>query len=232
MISVVLPTYLEGENLEKILPKIHSKLSEIQHEILVVDTMTSMDDTPNICSKNDVRYVNRIGGNNYGDAIRTGIKLADGDYIVIMDADGSHDPGSIIDFYNAMQTGKYDLIIGSRYVKGGYTDNPWVLRFMSWVLNCTYRVIFGLKVKDISNSFRMYKKELVKSLVLECDNFDIVEEILIKLCMVNKPFVVKEIPISFNKRMAGESKRSLIRFIFSYIGTIKRLLSLKRTYKG
>lgn len=118
-ISVVLPAYLEAENLKNILPSIHEALKKLEHEIIVVDTMESMDDTQEICDRNQARYVARRNGNLYGDAIRTGFEEAEGKYIVVMDADGSHDPNEIVNFYTAMKTEKYDLIIGSRYCKGG-----------------------------------------------------------------------------------------------------------------
>lgn len=110
----------------------------------------------------------------------------------------------------------------------GYTDNNFVLKFMSWILNVTYRIMFGLKVRDVSDSFRMYNAKYIKSLELECNNFDIVEEILIKLKYCFNNFKVKEIPITFNKRAAGESKRDLVKFIGSYIKTMKKLLKIKQ----
>jgi len=227
-ISVVLPAYQEAENLKNILPNIHKVLSEVDHEILVIDTMEPMDDTPAICREHNTRYVPRTGGNLYGDAIRTGFASSTGKYTVIMDADGSHDPKEILNFLKVMQQGQTDLVIGSRYCKGGYTDNNFILRFMSWALNVTYRVLFGLKVKDVSDSFRMYKTEQIQKLQFECDNFDIVEEILIKLSYTFHPYVIRELPISFNKRAAGESKRDLVKFIISYLKTIQKLLRIKR----
>lgn len=228
IISIVLPAYLEAGNLKKILPRIHNELSEIEHEILVVDTMKPMDNTMEVCAENNAVYTPRKGGNNYGDAIRTGFSEASGKYIVVMDADGSHDPKEIKRFYNEVESGNFDLVIGSRYCKGGYTDNPAILRFMSWILNVVYRFIFGLKVKDVSDSYRLYVAKQVKALDLECDNFDIVEEILIKLNIYTDNFRIKEVPISFNKRDEGTSKRHLMAFIGSYLKTIKKLLKIKR----
>lgn len=230
-ISVVLPAYLEAENLKNILPVLKRALGSVESEILVIDTKEPMDDTAAVCEKNAVRYIPREGGNFYGDAIRTGFDKATGEYIVVMDADGSHAPSDILRFYEEMETGNYDLIIGSRYCKGGYTDNNFILRFMSWALNVTYRVLFSLKVKDVSDSFRMYKASQLKSLQFECDDFDIVEEILIKLNLVNSGYRIKEVPISFSKRAAGDSKRDLLKFIRSYIKTIARLLKIKKKTK-
>lgn len=228
-ISVILPSYQEAENLRNILPKLNAVLSErgLGFEILVIDTKEAMDDSKDVCESNQARYINRENGNMYGDAIRTGFKYAQGKYTVVMDADGSHDPADIIRFYDAMGSGNYDMVIGSRYCKGGQTDNNLILQTMSWMLNLTYRIVFGIKAKDISNSYRMYKTDQIRELKLECDNFDIVEEILIKLNYMIEDFSIKEIPIRFNKRDKGESKRDLFKFILSYLKTMKKLKDIK-----
>ena len=74
-LSIVLPAYLEAENLNYILPQLHRCLNKtgIEYEILVIDTMEALDSTREVCAKWEVHYVNRYGGNLYGDAIRTGI---------------------------------------------------------------------------------------------------------------------------------------------------------------
>lgn len=233
MVSIVLPAYNEAANLTNILPKIRSALKDasFDYEILVIDTVQPTDNTKTICEKNSARYISRAPENFYGDAIRTGFASAGGEYIVVMDADGSHDPAEITRFYSEIQSGNYDLIIGSRYCKGGNTDNNFFLKFMSWLLNVTYRVMFGLKVKDVSDSFRMYKADQIRSMKFECDNFDIVEEILVKLNLTVDGFSAKEVPISFQKRAEGESKRDLGKFILSYIKTMQRLLQIARKTK-
>ena len=233
-ISIVLPAYKEAENLKNILPLINQTLGKanIDYEILVINTIIQMDDTESVCNKNQAICISREGGNLYGDAIRTGLKKARGKYIVVMDADGSHNPSDILRFYSEMKQKDYTLIIGPRYCKGGYTDNNFILKFMSWILNVSYRIMFGLKVKDVSDSFRMYNADSIKKVELECDNFDIVEEILIKLKYGVSNFNVKEIPISFNKRVAGESKRDLLKFIKSYIQTMRKLLHIKNQTKS
>ncbi|MCR5621484.1 MAG: glycosyltransferase [Treponema sp.] len=231
-ISVVIPSYQEGENLKNILPRLNGELSGIgvPYEILCVDTMEPLDDTEAVCRGSGATYVKRAGGNNYGDAIRTGFRTAQYKYTVVMDGDGSHDPKCIKEFYEEIQKG-HDLIIGSRYTKGGDTENPFILKAMSYVLNVTYRLMFGIQVKDVSDSYRMYRTEQTQALTLECDNFDIVEEILIKLSMSRKGYDIKEIPIYFEERKAGVSKRKLGRFILSYIATMRRLKAIQIKYR-
>lgn len=227
-LSIMMPCYKEAENLKILLPKIQRVLEAFpfDSEIIITDTMTPMDDTPEVCAQfSGVRYIPREGGNDYGDAIRTGIKLSRGRYVIIMDADGSHDPEDIARLYESVKD--CDVVIGSRYIKGGSTDNPFVLRMMSRVLNVCYRIFFGLDVMDVSDSFRIYAGEKLRSIKLVCSNFDVVEEILIRLAKKYPGIKMKEIPVAFSKRLYGESKRDLLRFILSYIATMYRLKKLQ-----
>ena len=229
-LSVVIPAYREAENLRTLLPELEDVLRDItpDHEILVVDTQAPMDDTAEICKSCGAICVRREGGDTYGDAIRTGFARAAGKYVAVMDADGSHNPKDIARFCREMCGGNADLIIGSRYCKGGSTDNPLILQLMSLALNISYRLLFGLKVRDVSDSYRLYRGDQVKQLRLECENFDIVEEILIALKYTVPGFTARELPIRFRKRGAGKSKRKLARFILTYLQSMRRLLRIKR----
>lgn len=233
-LSILLPAYEEAENLKALLPEIQCVVSKlgISFEILVVDTVSPKDDTKIVCERYGVRYISRRPGDDYGDAIRTGIKEACGQYIVTLDADGSHEPKSIPALYDKIEESKLDIVIGSRYCKGGDTHNGFILRSMSLILNTAYRLLFGLKIKDVSNSFRIYQADKLKKINLECNNFDVVEEILIRMKYKYPDLKVEEIPISFQERQHGESKRNLIRFIFSYCITIMRLMRIKMQEKS
>jgi dolichol-phosphate mannosyltransferase len=226
-ISIVIPAYKEAENLDIILPKIKEVVKELDYEIVIIDTMEAIDNTEAICNKHGVNYFHREGGNTYGDAIRSGLQKVTKEYLLMMDADGSHSA----DDFCKMLTGceEYDLTIGSRYMKGGKTDNPVILIFMSQIVNVCYRLLLGVKVKDVSNSFRLYQTKDVQKLKLTSNNFDIVEEILVKLTVDNKKYRIREVPITFNKRMYGESKRNLIKFAFSYISSLSKLVKIKTT---
>ncbi len=229
-ISVILPAYKEAENLNLLLPTLKTELKALQipYEILVIDSLFPLDATQEICQKFSVQYINRNAGNTYGDAVRTGIACAKMHTIVFMDSDGSHNPSDIKHMYTTIQEENADIIIGSRYMKGGNTHNSAILIAMSRVLNFTYSVFFQLPVQDVSNSYRMYRAEKLKSINLECEDFDIVEEILIALTTKYKNLIIKEIPVTFSKRVYGKSKRELVKFIFSYLKTMHKLLKIKR----
>jgi dolichol-phosphate mannosyltransferase len=222
-LSVVLPAYMEEENLRQLLPRLTAVVAGIDAdgEIVVVDTLSPMDNTAEVCKLNRVRYVNRQGGNFFGDAVRTGIQEARGEFVVFMDADGSHPPEFIRNLWK--EHGGADVVIASRYIEGGATDNSRVLVLMSLAVNLVYSVVLGLNCKDVSNSFKLYRGEMLKELTLKCNNFDIVEEILFKIKRNHRDLRIRELPFTFRKRMFGSTKRNLFVFIFSFIATLLRL---------
>jgi dolichol-phosphate mannosyltransferase len=226
-LSVIIPAYLEEENLRIILPRLQKELTKLKatYEVLVVDTIQAKDNSKDVCIKNNVKYINtepKIKKTDcYGDAIQTGLQYTKGRHILFMDADGSHPPEFIHKLYKYKED--YDVVIASRYVKGGATDNNKLLIFMSLAVNVLYSIILGLNCKDVSNGFKLYKADLLKKLNLKCSHFDIVEEILFKLKKAKKNLKIKEIPFTFKKRMFGSSKRNLFLFILAYIVTIIKL---------
>lgn len=228
-LSIVIPAYREAENLNVLIPELQRVFQDIDYDINIIDTMEALDETESVCKKFGVCFFRREGGNTYGDAVRTGFKVATKDRILVMDADGSHSPADALRMLQDCES--FDLTIGSRYVADGKTDNPGILIFMSKIVNVCFRLALGLRVKDISDSFRIYKADDVKQMTLDCDNFDIVEEIIIKLALYHPAYSIREVPITFNKRMYGESKRDLVRFAFSYLQTISRLVKIKRQAK-
>lgn len=222
-LSVVIPAYLEAENLHIILPRLKKILNSIEpsHEILIVDTHTPLDETQSVCIQHGATYINRSPGNCFGDAVRSGISAAQGKWILCMDADGSHAPEFIPSLYARKDAA--DIVIASRYVKGGFTENSLPLILMSRILNMTYAIILNLKCKDVSNSFKLYRADLLKPLNLSCQNFDIIEEILFKIVRSNPNTRIIEVPFSFKKRLFGETKRNLLFFILTYVYTMVKL---------
>lgn len=223
ILSIILPSYLEEENLRILLPRINYVIScmDILSEILVIDTQVPMDNTQSVCDRYSVKYINRERGNSYGDAVRTGIEKSCGFYILFMDADGSHTPEFIPKLYS--YANEYHVVIASRYIEQGRTENSFLLTAMSKVLNWTYGVILNLPCKDVSNSFKIYRRDQINQINLKCNNFDVVEEIIYKINKNNPTTKFKEVPYVFRKRMFGQTKRNLLVFVVTYLFTIIRL---------
>ena len=233
-LSILLPAYKEADNLRLLLPRLREVAGSLATEpqILVIDAVSPLDDTLQVCAENKVLCIPRQGGNNYGDAIRTSISLSTGDYVVVMDADGSHNPEFIRVLWEKRQVA--DVVIASRYVPGGNTDNPWVLVTMSRILNQAFKAIVGMPVRDVSDSFRLYRGDLWRSLRPTFAHFDVLEEILVDIVYNHKssPALILEVPYHFEQRKHGKSKRNLIAFGFRFLSALYRLRKMRNRYNG
>jgi dolichol-phosphate mannosyltransferase len=138
-----------------------------------------------------------------------------------MDADGSHSASYFASMW--ARRADFDIVIGSRYVAGGHTENPAILIWMSYVLNLTFRVVFNIHARDVTNSFRLYRTAILKPMKMESNDFDILEEILIKAVTCRPSARVGEVPVTFGRRKAGESKRKLLQFALGYFNTLQKL---------
>jgi dolichol-phosphate mannosyltransferase len=222
-LSIIIPSYQEEENLRIILPRINDTMNtlNIKYELLIIDTIQKKDNTDLVCAENNAQYLNRTGGDSYGNAVRTGIKQANGQHILFMDADGSHSPEMISNLWSYRK--EYDIVIASRYIKGGGSDNSKTLIAMSYIVNRIYSIFLGIKCRDVSNSFKLYKAKYLKTLSLNCQEFDIIEEILVKIKRKKTDLNIKEVPYFFKERMFGHTKRNLFIFMLLYLKTLFRL---------
>lgn len=226
-ISIIIPAFNEEENLKILIPQLHDIISPLcsKYELIVVDSQKTQDNSEEVCKSNNARYIKQ-NNYGYGDAFRTGIDNSAHEAILIVDADNSQDISKIPLMYEALGKG-YDVVIGSRYVKGGTTSDPLVSVMMSKLLNLTYRIVLGFKEKDVSTDFRFYKKDLLKSIETQCFNFDVIEETLFLLKRKYPSLKVAEIPIDYKPRAEGTSKRRLFHFIADYVKLIIKLIRLR-----
>jgi dolichol-phosphate mannosyltransferase len=231
-LTVMLPAYKEAATLRELLPAIKQAATALtpNFEVLILDTQTAMDDTEEVCALNGVRHIRRSGGNQYGDAIRTGIAEARGRFLLCMDADGSHNASYFASMWAKRES--FDIVIGSRYVAGGHTENPAILIWMSYAVNLTFRVVFNIRARDVTNSFRLYRTAVLKPMRLDSNDFDILEEILIKAVTRHPPARICEVPVTFGRRRAGESKRKLLQFALGYLTTLRKLRKFQKSARA
>lgn len=223
-ISIIMLAYHEEENLKRVIPEIIESINDLEYEyeIIVVDTAVPTDDTQSVCEKYGARYINQKSP-GFGGALISGIDSVNYDRVLTLDSDGAHPPCVIPQIVKMHDTGRYDIVIGSRYVRGGGTNDPITNILMSRLLNFTYALAFGLKAKDLSTNFRLYYTDDLKGLQLECINYDVLQEVLIRIKEKKGKLSIGETPIVLRKRMEGKSKRKLCEFIRSYIYTLFRL---------
>jgi 2-polyprenyl-3-methyl-5-hydroxy-6-metoxy-1,4-benzoquinol methylase len=161
----------------------------------------------------------------YGGALAEGFAAAGGEYLLTMDADFSHTPIFIRTLWAAHESA--DVLIASRYVRGGRSVMPPFRYVMSRVLNTVFPRILSLKVRDMSSGFRLYHRKAVEGTVITGQNFDALQELLLRAYAGG--WRIREVPFAYQPRDAGRSKASLIKFGRSYTGTLKRMWLLRNS---
>jgi len=226
---VIIPTYNEKENIEKIIHTIFSL--EINFHILIVDD-GSPDGTGQIIKSLQTEFPNslhlqeRKGKLGLGTAYIHGFKWAlqkDYDFIFEMDADFSHDPNDLIRLLTACKEEECDFSIGSRYIKGGNVKNwPRTRWLMSYFASVYVRIILFVNIKDTTAGFKCYKRAVIEK--IDLDNIWFVGyafQIEMKYSALQLGFKAKEVPITFTDRILGESKMNMSIFKEAFWGVIK-----------
>ena len=221
-LSIILPAINEADNLSVLLPKLHEVCKSIgAYEILVVDG-GSTDDTATRSTMHGAK-VHFQKQRGYGMALKEAFDLAQGKYIVTMDADYSHDPTFIRDLY--AQRDKASVAIASRYAPGGASDVSGLRSVLSRILNTLFRRVLSIPIRDMSSGYRLYRRTALQEIQITRPNFDALEEILIKL--VGMGHGVVEVPFTYKARGAGVSKARVIKFGIQLMKTLHSLWQLR-----
>jgi dolichol-phosphate mannosyltransferase len=209
---IMIPTYNEKENIALLIERL-MELSIPELTIVIVDD-NSPDGTPDIvkdmmkgapCLELLVRKQNKgrafaeIEGLKY--CIRQGA-----DYVIEMDADFSHDPRHIPELLRKIQ--EYDVVIGSRFIKGGRLVRSGFIRNMITTCARAYmNLVLGFNIQDPTSGYRCFRADVLKSIDLECtlsEGFAVVQEVLYKAH--RRGYSITEIPVVFEDRLRGTSK--------------------------
>ncbi len=213
---VIIPTYNEIENIERIIRNVFSL--QRAFDILIVDD-NSPDGTANKVKELQSEYLEKLflierkGKLGLGTAYISGFKWAierTYDYIFEMDADFSHNPNDLIRLYNTCSKEDVHVVIGSRYVTGVNVVNwPMSRVLLSWLASKYVRFITGMDIFDTTAGFICYKREVLEKIKLDKIKFvgyAFQIEMKFKAYLLN--FKIKEIPVIFTDRTKGTSKMS------------------------
>lgn len=225
---VIIPTYNEKENIERIIRRVFS-LSHF-FEILIIDD-GSPDGTADIVKKLQLEYPalhleQRTGKLGLGTAYIHGFKWAlekpQYEYIFEMDADFSHNPDDLIKLRQACIEGA-DVAIGSRYVKGVNVVNwPMSRVLMSYFASMYVRIITRIDIQDATAGFKCYKRRVLEKIPMEKIKFvGYAFQIEMKFTAIKYGFKVVEVPIIFTDRTEGTSKMSTRIFREAFLGVIQ-----------
>jgi dolichol-phosphate mannosyltransferase len=226
---VIIPTYNEKENIEKMIRKVLSMPHPFH--ILIIDD-GSPDGTADIVKalqkefNGSLHLLERQGKLGLGTAYITGFKWAiekKYDFIFEMDCDFSHNPDDLIRLYKACKVDGADLSIGSRYVKGGKVVN-WPLDriLMSYFASLYVRMILWIGIHDTTAGFKCYRRKVLETLKLDEIRFvGYAFQIEMKYAVKKAGFKITEVPIIFTDRIEGASKMSKGIFKEALLGVIE-----------
>ena len=237
---VIIPTYKEKENIEKIIRKVFS-LEKSFHILIVEDN--SPDGTADIVKRLMKEFPDKLfieerkGKLGLGTAYIHGFKWAlkrNYEFIYEMDADFSHNPEDLIRLYNACTNEGGDMAIGSRYIKGVNVVNwPMGRVLMSYYASAYVRIITGMSIRDTTAGFKCYSRRVLEAIELDKIKFTgYAFQIEMKFTAWKLGFNIIEVDIIFRDRTEGESKMNKSIFKEAIFGVMElRLRSMFKKYK-
>jgi len=213
---VIIPTYNEKENIERMVRKVFSL--PVEFDLLIVDD-GSPDGTAAIVKSLQEEYSGRLHieersgklglGTAYIHGFKWGLKR-DYKFFFEMDCDFSHNPDDLVRLYIACKEGGADVAIGSRYVRGGKVEN-WPLGriLMSYFASVYVRLVLWMNIKDTTAGFKCYQRYVLEAIQLDKVRFiGYAFQIEMKYRAWKRGYKLIEVPITFTDRIAGASKMS------------------------
>lgn len=225
--SIILPTYNEIRNLPLVVYFLFKYLKDFNFEIIIIEdgspdgTLEVANLVQELYGRDAIIILNRGKKLGLGTAYKAGLELASGDYIILMDADLSHHPKYIPTFIRVATEGNYDIVTGTRY-RGSGGVYGWDLKrkIISCGANTLTQMALGPSVSDLTGSFRLYKKSVLKKLIGMSRSKGYAFQMEIIVIAEQIGYKIAEVPISFVDRVYGESKmgiEEIVRFAFGLV---------------
>jgi len=208
-LSIIIPAYNEIETISKVLEKIEkADIGNVKKEIIIVDD-GSTDGTRNFLQKQKKKYKVIFHKKNMGKgfAVRTGIKNATGEVVIIQDADLEYDPNDYKKLIDPILLGKSEVVYGSRRLHKKNKQYSGLSFFVGGVsLTIIANLLYpNLKITDEPTCYKVFKADVIKSIPLECKRFEFCPEVTAKVA--KRHIKIKEVPIKYFPRHSDEGKK-------------------------
>ena len=218
-LSILIPVYNEEKTLLNILKRINEcKIDNFDFETIIIND-GSDDNTFNVIKENSDLYdkvINLDKNRGKGYAVKSGLKIATGDYVIFQDADLEYDPKDFIKFTNLINKFSVDVIIGSRFNYSDYTRSHNIAnKFGNYILTLFFNLLYNTTFTDIYSCYLAFRRDILDVDKLKTDGFEQHAEILCKIVKKSDRFY--EVPINYNGRSAKEGKKIKFYHIFSVL---------------
>jgi len=222
-LSVVIPALNEQASIANVVRAVLAQAQTlgVRAEALVVDGGSS-DATRREAESGGARVVAQQAP-GYGNALREGFAQARGEYVAVMDGDGSHDPAALAEMWRLRNNA--DLVVGSRLIGGGGMEVPWSRRWVSAAMNFFSMRGLGFPVADSSSGYRLYRASMLARVRTEARGFDVQQDLLMRMLAEGARTI--EVPIQYVWRKQGVSKARVGLSALGYFRLAARMLGAR-----
>ncbi len=215
-ISIIIPCYNEEKTLKIIVEKV-LKFNEISKEIIIVDDC-STDNSKKIIEElkikyNEIKAIFSEKNTGKGGALKKGFEIAEGDIVLIQDADLEYDPKDYSALIKPFKDTDADIVYGSRFMGGEYVRLHFFWHYMAnKLLTFATNIVTNLNMSDMETGYKVFKKSVINSINIKEKSFGIEPEITVKLA--KKKFIFYEVPISYKGRSYQDGKKITLKDAF------------------
>ncbi|HLF73676.1 MAG TPA: glycosyltransferase family 2 protein [Anaerolineales bacterium] len=218
-LSVVIPVYNEAGNISEIVKRVQS--TKLVKEIIVVDD-GSEDGTRAILQKMDgrkkVRVILHERNQGKGAAVVTGLKAAEGDVLLIQDADLEYDPRDYPLLLKPIREGVADVVYGSRFLGGSHRVTMFWHMVANKVLTLMTNILYNTILTDMETGYKVFRREVIEGMSIRAKGFNFEPEFTAKILKRN--YRIFEVPITFNPRDYTQGKKIKLKDAFEAVWTL------------